>query len=287
MLAVILGFATSLTYGFADFFGAIASKKLRPVFVTAFAAYFGLALLVSLVVSGAFTADFSQQALFWGIVGGLFSAAAMSCLYASLAIGPISILSPLSAVISAVVPAIVGVTRGDSFSGLGWVAILLILVAVVFVGFIPGEKIVRPSTKGLLLGVGAGVGIGAVLICLNVAPAAAGLAPVIVLRITNATLLTTFALTMFARRKARPAELRLSTKTWVNIAIAGFCDAGANVLFVMASRQGNLTLVAVLTALYPLGTILLARLVLKEKIATIQLIGILLALGASALLAIG
>ncbi|MFM5904897.1 MAG: EamA family transporter [Micrococcales bacterium] len=287
MLAVILGFATSLTYGFADFFGAIAAKKLRPIFVTAFAAYFGLGLLVTLVISGAFTADFSEQAFFWGILGGLFSAAAMTCLYASLAIGPISILSPLGAVISAIVPSIVGVIRGDSFSALGWVAILLILIAVIFVGFIPGEKIVRPSTKGLVLGASAGVGIGAVLICLNVAPAAAGLAPVIMLRVTNATLLTGFAVSLFLRRKAKGAELRLGAKTWVNIAIAGFCDAGANVLFVLASRQGNLTLVAVLTALYPLGTILLARLVLKEKIALIQLVGILLALAASALLAIG
>ena len=287
MLAVILGFTTSLTYGFADFFGAIASKKLRPIFVTAFAAYFGLALLVTLVLSGAFTADFSQEALFWGILGGVFSAFAMSCLYASLAIGPISILSPLSAVISAIVPAIAGVARGDSFSALGWVAILLIMVAVVLVGFIPGEKIVRPSTKGLLLGVGAGMGIGAVLICLNVAPAAAGLAPVITLRITNGFFMTIFATALFVRGRAKLTELRQHPKTWVNIAIAGFCDAGANVLFVLASRQGNLTLIAVLTALYPLGTIILARIVLKEKIAAVQTLGILLALGASALLSIG
>jgi drug/metabolite transporter (DMT)-like permease len=287
MLAIVLGFATSLTYGFADFFGAIASRKMRPLFVTAFSAFAGLALLVSLVLSKAFTANFSQEALFWGILGGLFSAFAMTCLYASLAIGPISILSPLSAVISAVVPAIVGVSLGDRFSWLGWISIFLILVAVVFVGFIPGEKTVRPSAKGLLLGTGAGLGIGAVLICLNVAPEAAGLAPVIMLRLTNAAILLTVTLSMFLRKVAKPSELKVSAKTWVNIAIAGFCDAGANVLFVLASREGNLTLVAVLTALYPLGTILLARIVLKERIAKIQLAGIGLALAASALLAIG
>jgi drug/metabolite transporter (DMT)-like permease len=79
---------------------------------------------------------------------------------------------------------------------------------------------------------------------------------------------------------------KISTKVWLTVAAAGALDATANILFTLASRSGSLTVTGVLTALYPLGTILLARIVLKEKVAGIQKIGITLTLGASLILAL-
>ena len=220
----------------------------------------------------------------------------MSCLYASLAIGPISIVSPLGAVVSAIVPAIVGFFIGDRFSALGWLALGLILVAVVLVGFIPGADVRLPSARGVLLGMAAGTGIGIVLICLDAAPHDSGLGSVILLRGVSASLL---GLTMLVRRalaaakepaKATPRlfDRSVGTKLWAAVAVAGLFDSSANVFFLLASRVpgGTLTVVSVLTALYPLGTIVLARVFLKEKIALIQQFGILLALGGSALLAV-
>ena len=160
MLTIIFGFATSLVYGFADFFGALGSKRIQPVVVTFWSGLSGLGLL--LVASLFMGADFSDSGIFWGITAGVASAFAMTCLYASLAIGPISILSPLGAVVSAIVPMIVGSLQGDRFSLWGWVALAGILAAVVLVGFVPGEDVRLPSTKGLLLGLAAGAGIGAV-----------------------------------------------------------------------------------------------------------------------------
>jgi drug/metabolite transporter (DMT)-like permease len=289
MLTVILGFATSLVYGFADFFGAIASRKIKAVTVTFVAGLSGLAFLLALSI--AMGANFSQEAIFWGVLAGVASAAAMSALYASLAIGPISILSPLSAVISAVVPMVVGFAQGDRFSLWGFLALAAILVAIFLVGFVPGDDVRLPSVKGLILGTAAGVGIGIVLICLDQAPADSGLASVILLRAVAATLLGAFTLIMFLRSRkpasAEPKPKRASLKLWGAVFMAGIFDSSANVFFLLASRIGSLSVVSVLTALYPLGTIILARIFLKEKIAKTQMIGILIALGASAVLALG
>jgi drug/metabolite transporter (DMT)-like permease len=283
MLTIVLGFATALVYGFADFFGAIASKKLAPVLVTCLAGFTGLVFLLAL--TPALGASANPAAIIWGIWAGVWSAFAMSCLYASLAIGPISILSPLGALVSAIVPAIVGLSLGDSFSSLGWVALALILVAVVLVGFVPGQDVRLPSTKGLLLALGAGVGIGAVLICLDAAPADSGLTSVILLRAVSATLLGVF-LVIAIRLGKVPKPKGIPKNYWWALIAAGILDSSANVFFLLASRVGTLTVVSVLTALYPLGTIVLARVFLKEKIARVQTIGVLLALAASAVLAV-
>lgn len=301
MLTVILGFATSLVYGFADFFGAIAARRINAVLVTFLSGISGLLFLLSL--SPALGASFDQETLFWGISAGIASAFAMTCLYASLAIGPISIVSPLGAVVSAIVPAAVGFALGERFGWIGWIALGVILVAVVLVGFVPGEAVRLPSAKGLILGIAAGTGIGVVLICLAMAPDESGLGPVILLRSVSAGILGGLLLIRIIASKAKNASNagdadnsktfkltngKVERKFWLAVIVAGLFDSSANVFFLLAARvpDGTLTVVSVLTALYPLGTIILARLVLKERIALVQQIGIGLALGGSVLLAL-
>jgi drug/metabolite transporter (DMT)-like permease len=295
VLTILLGLATSLVYGFADFFGALASKRLKPVVVTFWSGISGLSLL--LTASLFIGADFTASSIWFGLLGGLASAFAMSCLYAALAIGPISILSPLSAVVMAIVPMIVGFIQGDRFSWLGWVALGGILVSVVLVGFVPGEDVRLPSAKGLFLGLGAGIGMGAVLLALAASPQDSGLASAAVLRAVSASLLGIYLLVVFGRARLKPQPAtpgaadtsgtsNASKLIWLAILATGLLDSSANVFFTLASRSGSLSVVAVLTALYPLGTIILARIFLKERIARTQLVGILLALSASALLAV-
>ena len=288
MLTTALGFATALVYGFADFFGAVAARRINPVLVTLVSGVTGLGFLVSL--TGIFGARFDAATIAWGVAAGAASAFAMTCLYASLAIGPISILSPLGAVVSAIVPAMVGFALGDRFSWIGWVALVLILVAVVFVGFIPGAEVRLPSARGLLLGLGAGVGIGAVLICLNAAPGDSGLGPVILMRGVSAALLGLLLVAKLVKSGLRTQLIaaQASKRFWVAVGAAGIMDASANLFFLLATRvpDATLTVVSVLTALYPLGTIVLARLILNERIARVQLFGILLALTGSAILSI-
>ena len=289
-MTILFGLCAALIYGAADFFGAVASKRLRPVLVTAVAALAG----VSFSVFGAFSfgsltqgANFTPEAITWGLIGGGFSALGMTCLYAALAEGPISIVSPLSALVAALVPTVTGVVMGESFNLLGWTAIVLTLIAVGLVGFVPSADLRLPSPRAIVFAIGAGIGIGVVMICLKQPPADTGMATAILIRAINAIVMVGVAGTMFALGRAKTSEFGgLGAKIWVLLVLTGCSDAMANILFRASAINGTLTIASVLTALYPAGTILLARLVLKEKVAAVQMVGIVLALMASVLLAL-
>jgi len=287
LITVLLGFATSLVYGFADFFGALGARKLKPIFVTLVAGLSGLAFL--LLMSPVFGLPANPDAVFWGVLAGLGSAVAITALYASLAIGPISILSPLGAVMSALIPMFYGVVfKSEQFTLVGWLALGGILIAVALVGFVPSAEVRLPSAKGLFLGVLAGSFIGLILIFINQAPTNSGLTSVVVMRAVSASTIGALVLIGYLIRKnIKRSEFSVGPKVWAMVAVAGILDSSANVFFLFAMRFGSLTVVSVLTALYPLGTIILARLFLKEKIAKVQLAGVLLALSCSALLASG
>ena len=288
MITALLGLCTAVTYGAADFFAAIASRKIRVVEVTALASLAGL--VIQLLLLPFMGGTFSDGAFFWGLIGGLSSVVALLCLYASLALGPISIISPLGALVSAIVPAVIGVSfLGESFSALGWVAIGIALIAVVLVGFVPGENVTLPKPRAIVLAIGAGIGIGIAVSSLARSPHDSGIAPIIIMRTTAALLLGAIVfVTALRQRKSNTDSTRtpLTSKILMTIVAAGTLDASANIFFTLASRTGSLTVVGVLTALYPLGTILLARLVLKEHVATTQKIGVALTLTASLLLAL-
>jgi hypothetical protein len=289
-MTILFGLGAALIYGAADFFGAVASKQLRPLLVTAFAACAGFAFIVFASFSFGDLgqgAVFTSQSITWGLIGGAFSAIGMSCLYAALALGPISIVSPLSALVAALVPTVAGVAAGETFSFLGWLAIALVLVAVALVGFVPSQDLRLPTARALALSVGAGIGIGVVMICLKQPPADTGLATAILIRGINAVVMIAASLLFVVLGRVKSREVRgLSWVTWVLIALTGCSDSMANVLFRAAAFTGTLTIASVLTALYPAGTILLARFVLKEKLAAVQTAGIILAMGASVLLAL-
>lgn len=284
MLTAIIGLLTAISYGFADFFAAIATRRLQVAIVTAGASMSGLIVLVA--VSPIFGAAFTVPAILWGVAGGLCSVFALTSLYKSLALGPISIVSPLGALASAIVPAVIGVTtNGEKFGASTWLAIGIALVAVVLVGFVPGENVTLPKPRALILALIAGVGIGFTVTAMAMSPHDSGIAPVIAMRGTAALLLAVIALIGIQRNpKLLQGTKDLPKKIWLTIALAGGLDAVANILFTLGSRLGSLTVIGVLTALYPLGTILLARVVLKEHVATTQKIGIALTLVASLLL---
>jgi drug/metabolite transporter (DMT)-like permease len=285
MLTAILGLFTALSYGAADFFAALAARRMRVVIVTCAASLSGLILLLLLLpIVGA---SFSQEAIFWGFLGGLSSIVALLALYASLALGPISIVSPLGALLSAIVPAAVGVVLlGERFTGLGWVAIAMALIAVVLVGFVPGDNVQLPKPRAIILAMIAGTGIGLAVVSLARSPQDSGIGPIIIMRTTAFVLLGVIVLFSVLRKSATAEIKHQGPKLWVLVASAGVLDATANIFFTLASRSGSLTVTGVLTALYPLGTILLARLVLKEKVALVQKIGIALTLVASLMLAL-
>jgi len=291
MLTVIIGVASAIVYGSADFLGGMASKRIAVVRATAIAAASGLVLLLLLypLIGG----DWSSAAVVFGLLSGVSGAVALVLLYACLAIGPMSILSPLTAVVSAVVPMTVGLLRGERLGTLGYLALGLALVAVVLVGFVPEKGAVRPSLKGILMAIGSGTAIGLFLVLIDLTPEDSGLVPLLMNR--SVSTVAMFAAVgvvalLAARRYRSDPGIARDSRGWMPglwFAIGcGLLDATANAGLLLGLRLGDLSVISVLTALYPAGTIILAAIVLKERIAPVQYVGLVLAIGAAALLAL-
>jgi drug/metabolite transporter (DMT)-like permease len=284
MPAVALGLLSAIVYGSADFVGGVAARRIGALRVTAVGAVSGLVLLfLSLpLVGGAWT----PAGIGWGALSGVIGSVAVFLLYACLAIGPMSILSPLTAVISAIVPLTWGLIGGDRFAPIGYVALGVALIAVVLVGFVPERGAVRPSGRALLMAVGAGVFIGAFLILLDQTPADSGVVPLIANRAVNGAIMwSVVGLVVLRARTRAPGGDRFTAPGAGLAAASGVLDASANVLILIGLRAGDLSTMSVLVALYPAGTIILAAIVLRERIAPVQWVGLALAVGAAGMLA--
>lgn len=316
MLAAALAFVGALVYGSADFLGGLAARRLRPVLVTSVAAAAGLAVLV--VASPLLGGVWRMQDVLWGAASGVTGAIAIGLLYACLALGPMSVLSPVTAVVSAVAPMLWGLlVDGERLGPSGYAGLGLAVVAIVLVAFLPGERITRPSLRGLLMATGSGIAIGAFLILIDRTSEDSGVIPLLVNRGVAAVLTGAITLALIVsavRRGATTAEAisapeerptpgtgsavapargpagpagPVAARAWLLAVLCGCVDALANLLLVLALRSGgDLAVVSALTALYPAGTVLLASVVLREHIARIQWAGLALALVAGALLAL-
>ena len=289
MLTVALGLIGALAYGGADFYGGLAARRSSTILTTLGVALVGL---LGLALTSPFVAAVSSyDAWFYGAASGLAGAIGIGLLYGSLAIGPMSILSPATAFISAIVPVSVGLSQGEGGGTFFYVALGLALLAVVLVGFVPEKGAVRPRPIGLLMAAGSGTFIGFTVILIDLSPANSGLIPLLANRMVSSSALIVAAGALVLTRVALSRTPRLPGLTEFRsvgtmIIIAGVMDVLANVAVIYGLRSGDLSVVSVLIALYPAGTILLASVVLKERIALIQWAGLALALVASALLAL-
>ncbi|MFE2637096.1 EamA family transporter [Streptomyces scopuliridis] len=277
MIALLLALGSSLAYGCADFLGGLGARKahvLRTVMIAAPAS-----LAVELLLWPFLGASFSAGALGWGAASGVASAAAFALLYRTLAIGPMNVLSPVTALVSAALPVGVGLLQGEHLAAAGLVGLPLALVAVVLVSAGHGTGTARPSRNAMLLALGAGAAIALQLIFLHQAPSDSGVAPLIVGRAVSSAVTLAAAGLMYRKLGSERPAYAMS-------AAAGVLDSVANLLFLLAARSGDLAVVAVITALYPAGTVLLARGVLAERIHRGQLVGLGTAAVAVSLLAL-
>ena len=310
MLTVLLGLSGALVYGFADFLGGLASRRVRAVTVAAVAAAVGIApLLLGLVLVGG---RFTWTGTLWGAVAGVSGGVGVLLLYRALAIGPMSVLSPLTAVFAAVVPVLVAVVRGTALSGLAIGALVVAVVAVVLVAAVRDTSGARVTAVGLATAAVAGCGFGGIVLAYDQTPTDSGVAPLIVSRVLQAVLLGTAAVVSgLVRRPGGAADsatradvagsavppgptVRLSVRWPVRLVVAvvacGVLDALANV-FIQAGLHASdnpatLPVVSVLNALYPIGTVVLAGIVLRERLTAVQWSGIVLAFAASVGLAL-
>jgi drug/metabolite transporter (DMT)-like permease len=285
-VTIIFGLLSAFSYGYADFVGALAAKRIRAMAVTTYSFSFGL--LLAIVLAFVFGAEFTQSTVIASIFAGICSAAAISFLYAALALGPISIVSPLTAVVSAIIPVVVDVALGTTLSPYVAIAVVLILVAVVLVAFVPSPNLQLPTVRATLYGIGAGLGFAGIFLFLDFTDSNSGLGPLVIMRFVGLIILFGLLLVVFLRSKQEPLiEKVTDIKLAGLIVLASVGDVMGNVAFLIATRAGDLAIAAVLTSLYPVGTILLARIFLKERIAKSQTVGIVLALIGTTLIAVG
>ena len=276
-MGVLLALLSSLTWGVSDFMGGLASRKAGPVHVLSVSYPAGAVVLTAiaiLVIPG----QLSTEVLIWGASAGVVGAVAIGLLYAALSRGPMGIVSPVTAVMAGAVPVFVGVSRGESLSARAVGGILVAGVAVVLVSRETGEQArIRASTLGLALGSGAA--IGAYLSLIGLAPVDSGVWAAVIGRWTS-TVVLIVVLIFFARPFVR------SGFPWLLVLVSGVIDACANGVFQLASQRGMLSIVAVVGSLYPVATVTLAWVLLKERLNAVQLIGVALALIAAATLSL-
>jgi drug/metabolite transporter (DMT)-like permease len=286
-MAALLALISALVWGVADFVGGFASRKSTPLQTLVLTTPAGMVFIIpiALLLGG----NRSGSAL-PGIAAGVCGAFGILLLYLALSAGPMGVLSPISAVLGAAIPVIVGLFRGERPGALAYVGMALAVVAIITVGLEPSNPTddgthQRITPRALMYALGAGVGIGFFFALIGLAPTDAGLWPVVFARTTSTVLLVSIGI-IVARRLRTPILPPESTTRWQAIG-AGVLDVGANAFYVLAVHLGMLSVVAVLGSLYPAATVFLARFVLAERLRPIQIFGMLTALAASALLALG
>ena len=272
-MAIALALLSALVYGAADFAGGIATKRSGPTLpVVVYSQLAGWVLVIGLIplmpVAHPKPADF-----LWGLAGGVAGSAGLMFFYRGLARGVMSVVSPVAAAVSAIVPMVFGLASGDSPAALAIVGAMLGVVACGLLGSQPTASHHDTHDTRLRSFAGAtmaGVGFGGFFVLLHHTSSHAGLWPLFSARLGSATLLTTIALARrHPPRLARPA-VRMTI-------IAGVFDMGANALYLLATHRGLLSLVGVIAALYPASTLVLARTVLKERVSPLQFAALVLA----------
>jgi len=262
---ILLAAAAALVYGVGDYCGGRASRKIDSLVVTCAGQIFSLMLLgIFLVILGDPAPGMHDW--LWGAAGGLGGFVGLTLFYYALGKGSMTVVAPLAAVISAALPIGTGLFLGDRPSLIAYVGIVVAIVGIALVTGAVGTA--HAPTKLAIVGVAtlAGCGFGWMFVCLDRTSSDSGMWPLLAARIASISIAATI---IAFRGRSRLGQGRIpAIALW-----AGFFDMGANVLFVFANRHGMLSLVSVITALYPVSTIVLALRLDHEKANRSQFVG--------------
>jgi drug/metabolite transporter (DMT)-like permease len=267
--SALLALGASLTWGFGDFLGGLKARVLPTLTVMAASQPFGLAALgIAVAIRGS---GIPGDEVAWSALSAVIATIGLFAFYRGLAVGAMSVVAPIAAV-SAGIPVIWGVAvSGDHISGLQGIG----FVAAVG-GSVAASVELQPERRQIAAGVGwaalAMLAFGTYYIPMHAAATHDWLWPAFLFRCTSVTVVVSLALA----RGLRPGGLRAH---WPALVAVGFLDTGGNALFAAASStHGLLSVVSVLASLYPVVTVLLARIVLGERVQRTQDAGVLIAL---------
>lgn len=274
-MAVVLALLSALAYGLSDFLGGVLSRRTSAwsVSVVTQISSASCTSLVAFFLPGEPAAEHFR----WALVAGVGSGMGAGFLYRGFAAGRMGVVAPVSAVGAALVPVLVGVFTGERPTPLVWLGVLAALPAIWLVSSTPAAPLAldgsgsgptgASSAAGLLDGVLAGLGFGVLFGALGQVPQSAGWWPLAFCQAVGVLAVVMLAVGLRASWVPRGRTVRLAL-------FAGPLGATAGGLFLLASQQGYLTVAGVLASLYPASTVLLAAVVLHEKVHRAQGIGL-------------
>ena len=276
-MAVVLALASAVVYGAADFLGGVASRRASVFGVVALSQVAGLVALLALLPWLGGRVEATDLA--WGAAAGMAGAAGLVVFFRTLARGVMSVIAPVTAVTAAAVPVLVGLLGGNRVGAWAAVGIALALVAVVLVsaeGGLSALRSARPTTLAPALM--AGTAFGFFFVTLDRTSDDSGLTPLVAARLASFTLVVLVA-------AVGRQSLRVGRPALPLVLLSGLGDMTANALFLLATQQdGQLAITGVLASLYPVSTVLLAQLLLRERLVVAQLAGLLTAAAAVVLI---
>lgn len=274
-MITVFALAAAVLYGGADFLGGAASRRAHTLAVLTVSAPAGaLIMLVAALVAGG---PAHLGGLGWAAAGGLAGGAGLIVFYEGLATGPMTVVAPVSALVATVLPVGVALASGERPGltvAVGAVACLAAIVLISQEGGKPaGQGGERRASRALLFGVGSGLAFGLFFLFLRNAGSTGVFWPVTAARLAG----TAIMLGAAAWLRVRPGWRGMGHRVLLAAIASGLIDAAANVCYVLATRAGMFGMAVVLTSLYPGITVLLARLVLGERMRPAQRVGLVLA----------
>ena len=276
VIAVVLALTAAGGYGLSDFVGGLASRR-APVLRVVLTSYPVSVLLMAFVAPTG--GPPTEASLLWGALSGIAGGLAVLWFYAALATGPMSVVSPVAALLTSALPLLGGLVVGERPSAGALVGAVLAVVAVVLVSRQEGGSApARTTPEVMVLTAAAGSMFAFYFVLLHEVPAGTGLWPVFASRVTATATVLFPALATGGARFASGRAGRLAL-------VAGALDVIASVAMLRGLQTGMLSLVSVLASLYPAGTVLMARFLLGERWGRVQKIGLVLAAVSAGLIA--
>jgi drug/metabolite transporter (DMT)-like permease len=269
---VILALGSALVYGIADYCGGRAARSAPSLVVTVVAQITSLVLAIGIVVVIGTAVPPSDQ-LLWGALAGLASAFALVSFYHALSAGSMTVVAPITAVLSAVLPVVFGLARGERPELLAYLGMAVAVVAVALVSGVASSHGVRTHRSTIAYACVAGVGFALIFVALGQTNSDSGMWPLVSARVVSVSLLVVVAAVTGTARRGLTGIGPLAVA-------AGILDMTANVLFLLGVREGLLSIVVVVTALYPVSTVALAFALDRERVSRSQTVGMAMAAAA-------
>jgi drug/metabolite transporter (DMT)-like permease len=277
-MAAVLALSGAVLWGIGDFLGGLASRRIAVLAVLAISQAIGLAGVVLWVVLAGDPFPGVREVL-PAAAAGVAGVVGLGALYRGLAIGAMGIVAPISAA-SPVVPLTVDAARGITPALLQWVGVALVLTGIVTLSREPGGVGRQRVAAGAGLALVAALGFGSFVVGIDAGSDES--APWAVVAARSASVSLALVAILFTS-----ASLRVPRNVLPLLVGVGVFDTGANVCVAVATTEGAAGIVAVLSALYPVVTIVLARIVLAERLSRPRRVGGVVALAGAALVAAG